>query len=156
MCGRSSSISERCDHRSVRGGSLVLVWAMCPNGFQPGLRVTDLPRMAITAAQESLVIVTLKISGRLDALEAPTLRSTLDQYVEDGVAGIVVDLSAVTFVDSAGLAALVKGMKDTQRAGGTFQLVQPQSEDAMRVFKLTRFDHVFDMVASVEEAQQSD
>jgi anti-sigma B factor antagonist len=57
-----------------------------------------------------------------------------------------VDLSAVVFVDSAGLAALVRGLKDARLAGGDLRLVRPGADEAMRVFRLTRFDRVFELL----------
>lgn len=113
--------------------------------------------MAITTDQEKCVVATIKVSGRLDALEAPALRAQLAEQVESSeVSAIVVDLSGATFVDSAGLAALVKGMRDSERAGCRYQLIKPKSEDAMRVFKLTRFADVFDMVDAVEPTVSGD
>ena len=110
--------------------------------------------MGISKAEANLRVVTLKLDGRLDALEAPSLRAAIDDQLEAGPTALIVDLSDVEFVDSAGLAALVKGMKDARRDGGDLRLVSPTSADAMRVFKLTRFDQVFAMFDSADTAQR--
>lgn len=86
-------------------------------------------------------VVTL--SGRLDALEAGPLRELLGSYAANNEHNVIVDLRHVEFVDSAGLAALVKGMKDARDQGGDVRLVRPTAADAERVFSLTRFDQVF-------------
>jgi len=95
-------------------------------------------------------ILTLRVTGRLDAMGAVGLRDRLDTAIEDGINRIVVDLSSTEFVDSAGLAALAKGMKDARAEGGDLRLVSPRSDIALRVFQLTRFDQVFEMGQSVD------
>lgn len=106
--------------------------------------------MDIAIQDQSISITTFALSGRLDALEAGGLREALTASVEAGKNRIIVDLSIVDFVDSAGLAALVKGMKDARAAGGDVKLVMPASADARRVFELTRFDQVFETADSPE------
>ena len=98
--------------------------------------------------------MTVTLEGRLDALEAAPLRALLSDAILDGQINIAIDLSAVEFVDSAGLAALVKGMKETRRAGGDLKLVSPRSADAMRVFELTKFDQVFTMAPDAKSLLQ--
>ena len=90
------------------------------------------------------------VVGRLDAVEAVSLRETLAAIVASGQNRIVVDLSATEFDDSAGLAALVKYMKDTRQSGGDLRLVRPRSVDAHRVFSLTKFDEVFQMADDLD------
>ena len=110
--------------------------------------------MGISKAEANLRVVTLKLDGRLDALKEPSLRSAIDEQLSAGPTALVIDLADVEFVDSAGLAALVKGMKDARRDGGDLRLVSPVSADAMRVFKLTRFDQVFSMFDTADNAQR--
>ena len=102
-----------------------------------------------TTQRLSVEIVTLE--GRLDALVAADLRAHLESILQAGTHQIIVDLSVVEFVDSAGLAALVKAMKDARKLGGDLRLVRPQGEDAWRVFELTRFDQVFSFGDTVDE-----
>jgi anti-sigma B factor antagonist len=93
----------------------------------------------------SFVTVTVSITGRLDAVVCPALRVEFDTRIAAGCQHLVADLSAASFVDSVGLAALVKAMRDAQSAGATFEILRPSSEDAMRVFRLSKFDEVFVM-----------
>jgi len=108
--------------------------------------------MDILTGTHEIQVATVALTGRLDALEARGLRDLLDSHLASGHSRIVVDLRALEFVDSAGLAALVKGMKDCRTAGGDLRLVAPTERDAMRVFELTRFDRVFTMNAELEDA----
>lgn len=99
---------------------------------------------------EEVVVVT--IDGRLDALEAGPLREVLQGHLDRGKDRLVVDLSAAEFIDSAGLAALVRAMKQARTAGGDLRLVAPELAEAMRVFELTRFDKVFEIKQTLTEA----
>lgn len=85
-------------------------------------------------------------SGRLDVVEARTMRTTFTSLVEGGCDDLVANLAFVDFLDSAALAALVSAMKAMQKIGGNFWVVAPRSVDALRIFRLTRFDHVFSMI----------
>ncbi len=94
-------------------------------------------------------IVTIALSGRLDALRALPLRSELDDLVvaaAGGAQGVVVDLSDVVFVDSAALAALVRLRRQCVDAHLDLKFVKPRHTDALRIFRLTQFDEVFVML----------
>ena len=93
------------------------------------------------------VSATIVLLGRLDAVEAPALREHFAEIFDAGAIMVVVDLVGVTFIDSAGLAALVRARRDAQSAGGDLVLIRPADEAALRVFRLTQFDEVFQMVA---------
>ena len=56
-------------------------------------------------------IMIVAAQGRLDVLSAPILRERLDHLLSEGVTKFVVDLSAVSFLDSAGMAVLVNLLK---------------------------------------------
>lgn len=97
---------------------------------------------------------TITVTGRLDAVEAAPLRVAVGDHITAGSHRIIVDLSDVVFVDSAGLAALVIGMKRARLEGGDLRLVEPRHPDARRVFALTKFDEVFVMAEDLEMARK--
>ncbi len=99
--------------------------------------------MEIRSTSSTITVGRVIVDGRLDATSAPDLRRALTDHVDRGIVDLVVDLAAVTFIDSAGLAALVSGMKRLRQDGGDLRLVRPATADAFRVFELTRFDRVF-------------
>ncbi|WP_157970476.1 STAS domain-containing protein [Nakamurella deserti] len=94
---------------------------------------------AVTAGNTATAVV----AGRLDAVAAPELHEALAGLLADGYPHLTVDLSDVTFVDSAGLAVLVRSRRETRLQDGDVVLVGPRSVDATRVFRLTQFDRVF-------------
>jgi len=103
--------------------------------------------LCISVAIHDRVSATIVLLGRLDAVEAPALREQFAEIFDAGAMTVVVDLVGVTFIDSAGLAALVRARRDAQSAGGDLVLIRPADEAALRVFRLTQFDEVFQMVA---------
>ena len=92
------------------------------------------------------------IDGRLDAHSVPEARERLDVLMTSGVSRLVVDLSAVSFLDSAGLAMLVSTLKRARQDSGDVKLVWPTDENPQRILRLTRFDRVFDIVHTPAQA----
>ncbi len=99
--------------------------------------------LQIIPTDYTIRIVSIALSGRLDAFEAPALRKTCDEFIEQGVSHLVFDLAAVSMIDSAGLAVLISALKRTRQAGGDVRLIWPREEVAARILKLTKFDQVF-------------
>ncbi|GAB4529311.1 MAG: hypothetical protein Kow0063_06270 [Anaerolineae bacterium] len=97
---------------------------------------------------------TVALVGRLDAGNAQTLKESLEQLINGGLTRLVIDLTGVPFIDSAGLSVLVSALKATRRLGGQVILsgVQPQ---ARTVFSLTMLDQVFAIHPSLEAALHS-
>ena len=102
----------------------------------------------IKTTEYVLKIVSIAIKGRLDAFEAPALRKKCYDYLAEGTAHFVFDLSDVTMLDSAGLAVLVSVLKRSRVASGDVRLIWPREEVASRILKLTKFDQVFTSIDS--------
>ena len=95
-------------------------------------------------------VVTLR--GEIDAFTAPSLRLDLRGLVEEkGAAVIVVDLTAVTFLDSSALGALVGALRRLRERDGRLRIVTPASP-AARIFELTGLDAVLDLYPDREAA----
>ena len=89
-------------------------------------------------------VVIVALSGEVDTTTVADLHTVFDDLVARGERNYVVDLSGVTFMDSAGLAALAKLYKRIRIGHGDVRLCCPQSE-MLRIIELTRFDRVFDI-----------
>jgi len=61
-----------------------------------------------------------------------------------------VDLSAVEYIDSSGIASLVEGYQVAKGLGLDFSLVGV-SDSAMSVLRLARLDQVFPIFTSLED-----
>lgn len=91
------------------------------------------------------------VSGEVDMASVGALRSRLRDLLVDGGADLLVDLEGVSFMDSAGLAALVATRKQARVLQGTFGLVAP-SKQVSRLLSLTAMDKVFPCYATLDEA----
>jgi anti-sigma B factor antagonist len=71
--------------------------------------------------QDALV----RVRGELDLMTAPTLGTALSDCLEGGSARIAVDMYDVTFMDGAGVNALMAGRREAAVPGATIWLVRP-------------------------------
>jgi anti-sigma B factor antagonist len=89
--------------------------------------------------------------GEIDLSCAATLRQQLGRIQDNRPPRLVVDLSAVPYMDSSGVATLVEAMQIARRTGS--KLVLAALQDKVRsIFEIARLDMVFAIVGSVEEA----
>jgi anti-sigma B factor antagonist len=84
--------------------------------------------------------------GEVDLTTAPQLREPL----MDAVGGtqkstVIVDLSHVDFIDSAGLALLVEARKRLAPEGRTLNILLTPGRQPERVLKLGRFDTIMNL-----------
>jgi anti-sigma B factor antagonist len=81
------------------------------------------------------------VAGEVDACTAPDLLAALLEAVEVDPR-LTVDLSAVTFMDSQGLTALLRARQEAEHRGGTIRLegVPPR---VLKLLHLASMDTVF-------------
>lgn len=84
------------------------------------------------------------IEGRFDAFEVEAFRSTIDPLLERAATSISLDLANVHFIDSSGLAELVRTMKHCREANGELVLLHP-SDPVVVILELTRLDLAFEI-----------
>jgi len=77
----------------------------------------------------------LALSGELDVVSAPELELCLNEVMAEPHARVVLDLSELAFVDSAGVSVLIKAKQDAESGGRTLVLGRP-TEQVHRVFAL--------------------
>lgn len=90
------------------------------------------------------------VVGEIDTLTAPVLRAQLDELLPTAPL-LVLDLTQVTFLGSAGLAVLVAAKDDAARHGHTLRLV-PGSRIVTRALEATGLLTLFDVADGVTEA----
>jgi anti-sigma B factor antagonist len=93
----------------------------------------------------------LSVAGEIDVHTAPSLGAQLARLVEDGDRWLVVDLTAVDFLDSTGLGVLVAGLSRCQEEGGGLSLVCTRPS-MVKLFTITGLDQVLDLHPTVAEA----
>lgn len=102
-----------------------------------------------TEIVQNICIVTCD-GGRFDAPFAPHFLSSIQSLIREGHMDIILDLSKVEFVDSTGLGAIVRSLKEI---GGRGQIILCGVNTVIRsLFKMTRLDDVFIQVEDRDEA----
>jgi anti-anti-sigma factor len=84
----------------------------------------------------------LPLEGDIDLHVSPVVRESLNVIIKKKPERIVIDLSRVTYIDSAGMAALILAMQEVEAYGGQFFLSGLQ-ETIRSIFETSRLDGVF-------------
>lgn len=86
--------------------------------------------------------------GELDLSNVTALARLLDELEQEGAEAIVLDLEALEFIDSTGLALLLRSHQRLNRDGGTrLRLVASRATAVRRVFAVTGLDESLPFVA---------
>ena len=107
--------------------------------------------MVITSDPLGARVVVLRLDGRLDLVTAPGLRTAVEAEVAAGRPDVVLDLSAVAFMDSSGLGVLISSLKHARQSGGELRIAAA-AEQVLTVLKLTKLERVLRPYATVDEA----
>src|ERR1041385_4816363 len=84
----------------------------------------------------------LAIEGDIDLHISPAITETLDAMIRKKPERIVIDLSRATYIDSAGVAALMLAKQDVEAYGGKFFLTGVQ-ETIRLILETSRLDRIF-------------
>ena len=96
------------------------------------------------STQQDAAVLVLRPRGRLDGSQANRLRAQLVQELGVGPRQVVVDLSAVDFIDSMGIGLLAVLAKHARAAGGEVVLCNVQAP-VRRSLEVTHMHQVFDI-----------
>jgi anti-anti-sigma factor len=106
--------------------------------------------MEITVAQESGVTL-IRMSGSLDSLTCDEAQAVFDERIKNNQIKLVVDLSQVDYLSSAGMRVLLPALKSARQRGGDLYLVGLQ-ENIRKVLSLAGFASIFKTFATFEDA----
>ena len=93
----------------------------------------------------------LPLEGDIDLHVSPAVRESLNAMIKKKPERIVIDLSRATYIDSAGVAALILAMQEVEAYGGKLFLSGLQ-ETIRLIFETSRLDRVFRIVPDVDAA----
>ena len=110
--------------------------------------VGEVVRFEVVEHGDGAVVV--HVHGEIDTMTAPVLSERLAMQIPSASL-LVVDLSLVTFLGSAGLAALVEAKEKTEGADGRLRLVCG-SHAVTRALEATNLLSLFDVADGVPEA----
>lgn len=107
--------------------------------------------MEITIELQSERIAVVHLTGKLDIFSTAEVKQRLSQTVTGGAPHLIIDLEAVVFVDSSGLAALISGLKTARLASGDLCVARPGAE-IQTILEFTRLDRVISVYPTIEAA----
>lgn len=89
--------------------------------------------------------VLVSVHGEVDLATAPELEAALERALSPEAATLIVDLRGVSFLDSTGLALLVRHDRMAATAGGRMIVVKGPAQ-VQSVFEITRVSELLTMV----------
>jgi anti-sigma B factor antagonist len=104
----------------------------------------------VSQTEEEVVVL---VAGELDDMLASRLRSVLSPLLEIG-SRIVIDIAAVTFIDSAGV-GLLAGIAHRMSSAGRSLVIRGPRRSVVRVLELTGLVKVLTIEAEVPESRSS-
>ncbi len=99
-------------------------------------------------------VLKVKLEGEVDMSTSGKVWDEISPYIEGKkpkAGATVVDLSEVSYMDSSGIATLVRAWQTIQKNGGKLRLAA-LSASVKDVFELAHVNEIFDIYETVEEA----
>lgn len=84
-----------------------------------------MPEEPVTSLHRDADVVTVRLHGEVDVQNVDQVRVCLAEALQGRPGTIVVDLAALSFIDSTGLGAIIFGFQHARDAGVGFQLTRP-------------------------------
>lgn len=100
------------------------------------------PQFAIDVASPDAKPLHVLVRGDLDLTTSRVLGEALERALDDGNS-VVLDLSAVTFIDSTGLSTLIRALRQSESNGGALALSPNLPAQIRRVFEITGLNGLF-------------
>ncbi|HKS50548.1 MAG TPA: anti-sigma factor antagonist [Pseudonocardiaceae bacterium] len=116
--------------------------------MSPTLSSFSVSRLATSPAA-----IVVCADGEVDVLTVGRLRAAVDEALREAAGRpVVVDLTAVTFLGSHALAALVDAASQVARRSEPLRVVVDETRAVTRPLQITGLDEVLALYYSVEEA----
>jgi anti-anti-sigma factor len=82
-------------------------------------------------------VVTLEVDGELDIETGEALQQAVQRVLDEGAHQVRIDLTPTTFVDSAGLAALLRAAREVRERHGEIHVDSPHGSEARLFIELS-------------------
>ncbi|MCE9609786.1 MAG: STAS domain-containing protein [Chthoniobacter sp.] len=93
-----------------------------------------------------------RLEGEVDLHRAPEIRAALAPVIARKLPRLLMDLSAVSYIDSSGLALLIETLQSVQTNGGTLRLFG-LSDSVRAIFHVACLDQVFAIFPDLAAAE---
>lgn len=110
--------------------------------------------VSVIFGKQSDDVATLKVSGYLDTTTAGELETALYSLLGKGSYKVVVDLSGVTYISSAGWGIFIGEIKEIRNHGGDLKLAAMVG-DVFEVFQLLEFQSILEAYPTTDEAKEA-
>lgn len=107
--------------------------------------------LAVHRVGAKLDIILLILSGYIDTTTCQELTETIQGLITQEQYFIIVDMSAVTYVSSAGWGVFMGEIKNIRDLGGDLKITQMPPE-VFEVFEMLEFNRILNFYDTVEEA----
>lgn len=97
----------------------------------------------------------LKVGGEIDLSNIDDLRTAIDNAISRSPTGFIVDLSDISYIDSAGVAVIIGAYRRVSKAGGILAVVKPTHEGVRRVLDLIGL-HMLPNIIVAEDLQTAE
>jgi anti-anti-sigma factor len=110
------------------------------------------PLAHVEAVRDASGRVVLTVSGEIDTSNATGLEARMADEAGAAAAGVVVDLGAVTYIDSQGLRLLVELSRRLSATGTAFTVVAPPGGFAAEVLEITSMGTLLHVVGELGDS----
>jgi anti-sigma B factor antagonist len=110
--------------------------------------------VSVMAAKKPVDVSIIRVSGYLDTTTARELEAALGGLKERGTYRIVLDLSGVTYISSAGWGIFIGDIREIRNHGGDLKLAG-MIGDVYEVFQLLEFQSILEAYPSTQEAKEA-
>lgn len=100
-------------------------------------------------------IVIAHVSGEIDLANAGEIRIAVTEATPNHALGVVLDLSAVDYIDSAGVHLLYRLGESLRNRGQTLRIVIPPGSPASDTLRLAGIQRHVDVVEKLEDGVQA-
>jgi anti-sigma B factor antagonist len=108
---------------------------------KPGLKI----------AQSNVgAVKVLRLDGYLDGHTFIDLERFIDDLLKQGTCRLVIELSGMTYIASAGVGVFISAQHKANKSGGNLQLVNP-SDSVREIFNILGLERLFVIHDTVEQ-----
>ena len=97
---------------------------------------------------------TILMSGRLDSSSAADAETTVKAVIDQGATRLLIDMSALDYISSAGLRVVLVAAKNMHKSGGAMAICG-MSPSVHEVFEMTGFLKILKVYDRESEAKQA-
>jgi anti-sigma B factor antagonist len=97
-------------------------------------------------------VVIARLEGDIDLANTPTLSAAILEAIPNDALGLVVDLSAVRYIDSVGIRMLFTFVRSLHASRQGMAVAVPPDSPVRKLLKITHLDEATEFRATVDDA----